>query len=116
LKIKSKIINSSSFLIAFLSIFRVQVLTSCQKVEKATKRNMRILAALSFFFLLTVGVVAAKEPYTVPGEVVVFDVWKYFEEEGIYTIYERADALYFITSLQGIVNRNEFFHFYEFFI
>lgn len=68
---------------------------------------MRILAALSFFFLLTAGVVVAEEPFTVPGEVVVFDVWKYFEEEVINTIYERADVLYFITSLQGIVNRNE---------
>ncbi len=39
--------------------------------------------------------------------VVVFDVWDYFQKEGISSIYEKADALYFITSLQGIVNRQK---------
>ena len=55
--------------------------------------------------LLLVGVLRAEESYTFPEDVVIFDVWQYFDDNGIDTIAERADALYFITSLQGIVNR-----------
>lgn len=37
--------------------------------------------------------------------VIVFDVWKYFEEAGIKDTQFRADMVYMLTSLQGIVNR-----------
>ncbi|MFI4912140.1 MAG: GxGYxYP domain-containing protein [Sedimentisphaeraceae bacterium JB056] len=50
---------------------------------------------------------SAQEQYVVPGDVAVFDVWDYFDSAGIDTIEERADALYFITALQGIVNRDQ---------
>ncbi len=50
---------------------------------------------------------AAEKSYVVPGDVAVFDLWKFFDDAGIDTIEERADAIYFITSLQGIVNREQ---------
>lgn len=47
-----------------------------------------------------------EQDYVLPEDILVFDVWEYFDKVGINTIEERADALYFITSLQGIVNRD----------
>lgn len=40
-----------------------------------------------------------------PEPVVVFDVWNYFETAGITNTRQRADTVYMLTSLQGIVNR-----------
>ncbi len=42
-----------------------------------------------------------------PKSVVVFDVWNYFEEANITNTPHRADIIYMLTSLQGIVNREE---------
>ena len=42
-----------------------------------------------------------------PKGVVVFDVWNYFEEANITDTQHRADIIYMLTSLQGIVNREE---------
>lgn len=44
--------------------------------------------------------------YRIKDEVVVFDLWKYFEKAGIQDETERADVTYLVTSLQGIVNRD----------
>ena len=66
---------------------------------------MRLFTNLFFVIIMTSSITAV-ETFTVGQDVVVFDVWQYFENENITTIEERADALYFITSLQGIVNRD----------
>ncbi|MEN8255400.1 MAG: GxGYxYP domain-containing protein [Verrucomicrobiota bacterium] len=41
------------------------------------------------------------------SSVVVFDVWNYFEKAGIKEVQHQADVLYMLTSLQGIVNRDQ---------
>ena len=46
------------------------------------------------------------DDYVIPNDLDVFDVWQYFDVSGIDTIEQRADALYFLTALQGIVNRD----------
>ncbi len=43
----------------------------------------------------------------VTGPVQVFDLWKFFEEEKIDDTLDRADFVYLITALQGIVNRDQ---------
>ena len=43
--------------------------------------------------------------YQIKDEVVIFDLWKYFKQAGITDTNERADVIYLVTSLQGIVNR-----------
>jgi hypothetical protein len=43
--------------------------------------------------------------FKIANEVVVFDLWKYFEKTGITDTRERGDVVYSIVSLQGIVNR-----------
>ena len=43
----------------------------------------------------------------VPSEIVTFDVWKYFDNAGIESTEQRADVIYFLTSLQGIINREQ---------
>ncbi|MCE5198954.1 hypothetical protein LLG39_08255 [bacterium] len=45
--------------------------------------------------------------YRITNEVVVFDLWKYFDQAGIKDTNERADVVYLVTSLQGIVNRTK---------
>jgi hypothetical protein len=57
--------------------------------------------------LLGSSVSARSAPVSRPSPVVVFDVWNYFESEGISDARYQADILYFLTSLQGIVNRDE---------
>ncbi len=42
-----------------------------------------------------------------PKCVMVFDVWNYFESAGITDTEYRADIIYMLTSLQGIVNREQ---------
>ena len=43
--------------------------------------------------------------FKISNEVVVFDLWKYFEKAGITDTQERGDVVYFVVALQGIVNR-----------
>ena len=50
--------------------------------------------------------VADPSTYHIKDEIVVFDLWKYFEKAGIQNTTERADVIYLVTSLQGIVNRD----------
>jgi hypothetical protein len=40
-------------------------------------------------------------------EVVVFDLWKYFEQAGIKDLHAQVDVVYLVTALQGIVNRDQ---------
>ncbi len=54
------------------------------------------------------GNASATAPSATPSEpVVVFDVWNYFESAGITNTQYRADIIYMLTSLQGIVNREQ---------
>lgn len=50
--------------------------------------------------------VADPSIYRIKDEIVVFDLWKYFEKAGIQDTKERADVVYLVISLQGIVNRD----------
>lgn len=45
------------------------------------------------------------DSFRIEHEICVFDVWSYFKKAGIEDTAERADVLYLLTSLQGIVNR-----------
>ncbi|MHB1456007.1 MAG: GxGYxYP domain-containing protein [Armatimonadota bacterium] len=45
--------------------------------------------------------------YRIKDEVVIFDLWKYFDKAEITDTKERADVIYLVTSLQGIVNRTK---------
>lgn len=65
-----------------------------------------LLPAVSHPAAAGVGVPASDADYRVGDEVVVFDVWDYFEKAAIEDTSERADVLYLLTSLQGIVNRD----------
>jgi hypothetical protein len=44
---------------------------------------------------------------TAKSPVYVFDLWEFFEEEKISDTMDRVDFVYFLTSLQGIVNQKE---------
>ncbi len=68
---------------------------------------MKLSIWIMVCWLFAMPLLAADVSYTVPGDIAVFDVWRYFDQAGIDTIEERADAIYFITALQGIVNRDE---------
>ena len=65
------------------------------------------------FALLLCGQVAASgavgdnKEIISPKSVLVFDVWNYFESAGITDSQYRADIIYMLTSLQGIVNREQ---------
>ncbi len=63
-----------------------------------------VFVVLILTFFLT-GIRAA-EPYSLSDDVVVFDLWRFFDEAKLETIEERANALYFITALQGLANRD----------
>jgi hypothetical protein len=54
---------------------------------------------------LPLSALPASSPSEAP-QVVVFDIWNCFEREGITEARAQADVLYFLTSLQGIVNRD----------
>lgn len=66
------------------------------------------LLALFLFGLLSVGSAVEDDKERVsPRNVVVFDVWGYFESAKITDTQYRADIIYMLTSLQGIVNREQ---------
>ncbi len=78
-----------------------------QKVRSKMKMKLRIMILTLAGMAAAVWATGAADPYRVPGEVVTFDVWKYFDDAGIEGTEQRADMLYFLTSLQGIVNREQ---------
>lgn len=45
--------------------------------------------------------------YTIKNEVVIFDLWNYFNKAGITDTMQRVDIVYMLTALQGIVNREK---------
>ncbi len=69
------------------------------------RRTIGLAFVISFFWLNFYSVQAA--PPEKDDAIYVFDLWKFFEREGIETTAQRVDFAYFITALQGIVNREQ---------
>ncbi len=67
---------------------------------------MKYISILALFMLFPAYIPASENQYTVPSDIVVFDIWEYFEAAGVDNIQQRANILYFVTSLQGMVNRD----------
>jgi len=61
------------------------------------------LAALALLWISLFSAGATNQP---DRPILVFDVWKFFEQERIDGTLDRVDFLYFLTALQGIANRD----------
>jgi hypothetical protein len=90
--------------------FKAVIISQNQNVNPKVIRG-EIMFKKSIFAVVLTSLIAvlpvfSADGYTFGDDVVIFDVWEYFDAAGIDTIGERADALYFITSLQGILNRH----------
>jgi len=68
------------------------------------------MAAALGAFLLGMGWSAAEPSdarFQITHPIVTFDLWNYFEKENIQDSRERANIIYLVTSLQGLVNREK---------
>ncbi len=79
------------------------------KGERLMRGIKAFKIGILFFVLLGMSWMGSAETVMLknPSKIVVFDVWKYFKSEEISDVRYQADILYFLTSLQGIVNRDE---------
>ena len=66
-----------------------------------------IIVLFVFLQVMNVWADGRVNEFGMPPEVVTFDVWKYFDDAEIKGTEQRADVIYFLTSLQGIVNREQ---------
>ncbi|QHI68001.1 GxGYxYP domain-containing protein [Tichowtungia aerotolerans] len=86
------------------------MMTICSVPNGFKKWTRRIFASVISAGCL-VGAVSACAQQTVVSEpnasVYVLDLWKIYEQEGFDSLEKQVNATYFITALQGIVNRDE---------
>ncbi|MHB0998284.1 MAG: GxGYxYP domain-containing protein [Armatimonadota bacterium] len=87
-------ISSRSYLFVFLLILGLTICVPACAREYVSIRQSVLTEPI-----------ADPAKYRIKDEVVVFDLWKYFDQAGIKETTERADVVYLLTSLQGIVNR-----------
>ena len=68
---------------------------------------MAALLAAMFFAKASPAAEPSDAHYRIDSPIVTFDLWKYFKEANIQDSRERANVIYLVTSLQGIVNREK---------